>query len=67
MKLDKEIIINELKTNQDGYTISDLASKLNVSRHVIRDILIFLEGAGEVAFRQIGMAKLYYLNNKNGQ
>lgn len=58
--MDKEKIIKELKGNKKGYTVSELASKLKVSRHKISNIFAFLEGAEKVVIRQTGMSKIYY-------
>jgi len=64
MQVDREGVIRELRANKDGYTISELASKLKVSRHTIANIFAFLEGAGKVDIRQAGMAKIYYWREK---
>lgn len=58
--VDRELVKKELKLRKEGYTISELASKLNVSRHTIANIFAFFEGAEKVSIRQVGMAKIYY-------
>jgi len=64
MEVDRDLVIRELKANKDGFTISELASKLKVSRHTVSNIFAFLEGAGKVEIRQAGMAKIYYWKEK---
>ena len=58
--MDGETVIKELKEKKEGFTVSELASKLKVSRHKISNIFAFLEGAEKVIIRQAGMAKIYY-------
>ena len=58
--MDRETVIKELKAKKEGFTVSELASKLKVSRHTISNIFAFLEGAEKVKIRQAGMAKIYY-------
>ncbi len=58
--MDRETVIKELKEKKEGFTVSELASKLKVSRHKISNIFAFLEGAEKVIIRQAGMAKIYY-------
>lgn len=58
--MDRESIVKELKKKREGYTVSELASKLNVSRHKISNVFAFLEGAQKVVIRKTGMAKIYY-------
>lgn len=58
--MDRETIIKKLKKKKEGYTVSELASKLKVSRHKISNIFAFLEGAEKVEIRKVGMAKIYY-------
>jgi predicted transcriptional regulator len=53
-------IIKELKSNQEGYTISELSKKLKLSRQTISNCFAFLEGAQKVNIRRAGMAKIYY-------
>lgn len=58
--MDRDIVVKELKARKEGYTISELALKLKVSRHTIANVFAFLEGAEKVSIRQVGMAKIYY-------
>ena len=71
MESNREKIIKKLKQNPEGFTVSELSKKLNVSRQTIANCFTFLEGAGKVKIRQTGMAKIYFLKNqkevKNGK
>ena len=60
MEKNREKIISELKKNKEGYTISELSKKLNLSRQTIANCFAFLEGAQKVKIRKAGMAKIYY-------
>ena len=62
MELEK-IIINELKKDNRGFTITELAKKLNKSRITVRIRLEILKERGVVDFRQIGPSKLYFIKN----
>ena len=55
----REVIIQALRQRSEGYTISELAEKLKTSRHTIALTFAYLEGAGKVTIRHVGMAKLY--------
>ena len=58
--MDRGVVIRELKRNKEGFTVSELASKLKVSRHTIANVFAFLEGTGKVSIRKAGMARIYY-------
>ena len=65
MEKNKDIIILNLKKNKEGFTISELSKKLNLSRQTVANCFAFLEGAQKVNIRKAGMAKIYYWS-KNG-
>ena len=65
--MNREIVIRELKKSKDGFTVSELASKLKISRHTIANVFAFLEGAEKVSIRKAGMAKIYYWNDKKNE
>ena len=60
MKFNREKIIKELEENPNGFTVSELSKKLNVSRQTVANCFAFLEGAQKVEIRQAGMAKIYF-------
>jgi DNA-binding transcriptional ArsR family regulator len=51
-------VLSELKKS-DGMTITELVKKTKLSRSSLRTALAKLDGAGKVAVRVIGMAKIY--------
>ena len=60
----REKIIRELKKSSSGFTVSELAKKLNLSRQTIANTFAFLEGAQKVKIRKAGMAKIYFWEGK---
>ena len=64
MEKSRSMIIAELQKNKEGYTISELSKKLNLSRQTIANCFAFLEGAEKVNIRRAGMAKIYYWSKK---
>jgi len=54
-------VVELLRKSEDGFTITELVSKLDFSRSTIRVALARLEGEGRISFRSIGMAKVYVL------
>ena len=58
--MDKEEVIRELKHSKDGFTVSELSSKMKVSRHTVANVFAYLEGAGKISVRKAGMAKIYH-------
>ena len=56
-----KIIVDLLKKNKEGITITEVVSKSDFSRSTVRTILARLEGAEKIKFRRIGMAKVYTL------
>ncbi len=64
MDKNREIITKELKKNPNGFTISELSKKLNLSRQTISNCFAFLEGAQKVKIRKTGMAKIYFWEDK---
>ncbi|MBA7673730.1 hypothetical protein ES703_81934 [subsurface metagenome] len=60
MEANRDKITKELKRNPDGFTVSELSKKLNVSRQTVTNCFAFLEGARKVNIRQVGMAKIYF-------
>ena len=65
MDIEKKII-RILKKDREGITISDMANKLKVHRHTLTKYIYRLQGEGKIKIREIGRAKLCYLNNKRG-
>ena len=64
MDENRELIIKELKKNPNGFTVSELAKKLGLSRQTVANCFAFLEGAEKVKIRKAGMAKIYFWEDK---
>jgi len=54
-------IVNFLRKNDDGLTITELVSLSKLSRSTVRVVLARLEGGNKISFREIGMAKVYHM------
>ena len=54
-------ILSCLKKSNGGCSITEIASKTKISRSAIRTTLAKLNGAGKISFRNIGVAKVYFL------
>ena len=63
MKNNTQQIINTLKKEKFGLSITDLVKKTTLSRSEIRTALSFLLGSNKIIERRVGMAKLYLINN----
>jgi GTP-sensing pleiotropic transcriptional regulator CodY len=50
-----------LEDSERGMTITELVGKSGLARGAIRISLAKLEGAGKIFFREVGMAKLYFM------
>jgi len=59
----KERIIELLSENTDGHTVIEISRVLGVSRNTAPVILAELKGEGKIRIRNVGKAKLHYLNN----
>ena len=57
----KEAILNLLKKNTDGLTISDISKILGFSRNTVSVYLAELKGGDKIRIRSVGIAKLHYL------
>ena len=62
----KRLVENLLRKNTDGLTITVIASLLKISRNTVSVALAELKGEGKLRIREVGMAKLHYLD-KGGQ
>lgn len=58
-------IVDFLRKNSEGLTITELVSLSKLSRSTVRVVLARLEGAEKIFFREIGMAKVYHLRGQN--
>ena len=61
-KAKKELVVNLLKANTDGLTVTEIANSLKISRNTVAVALAELKGENRLRIRPVGMAKLHYLN-----
>ncbi|MCD6274810.1 MAG: HTH domain-containing protein, partial [Candidatus Aenigmarchaeota archaeon] len=64
MDIEKRIL-KLLKKEGEGVTVSDLAKKSKLHRHTIAKYIYKLESQKKIKIREIGRAKLCYLNFEN--
>jgi predicted transcriptional regulator len=57
-------VINIIQDKNLGKSITDLVRISRLSRSAVRTAIAKLEGANRIYFKNIGMAKVYFLNNK---
>lgn len=53
-------VLQTLRASGEGRTITELTEISQLSRSAVRTALARLEGANKIAFRPIGMAKVYF-------
>ncbi|MHA6711014.1 MarR family transcriptional regulator [Dehalococcoides mccartyi] len=66
----KPDIASQIKTILDkepGLSVKELAEKLNTNRQYMAGVLKVLEERGEVLFRQVGPARIYYVQASKGE
>lgn len=63
----KNAIIRELNKHDEGLTISEIAKKIGRHRHTITKYIYELIGSEQISVRNIGSAKLCFLNKKKSQ
>jgi Mn-dependent DtxR family transcriptional regulator len=62
----RELVIKLLKNDEEGFTLVEIARKLEISRNTVAVILAELKGAGLIRVRPVGMAKLNYWKKRRG-
>lgn len=65
--VENKIIKTLIKNSGKGLTITELVDASKISRSAVRIALAKLEGANKVSIREIGIAKVYSLNEENKQ
>lgn len=61
---DENIVHNIVEISDCGVTITDIVKQSGLSRGVVRIHLARLEGAKKILFKEVGMAKLYFMEYK---
>lgn len=62
----KRLVEELLRKNTDGLTVTEIAASLKISRNTVAVALAELKGAGRLRIREVGMAKLHYLEKTHG-
>lgn len=62
MENEKRVFDIIKSSEEEGRTITEIVKMSQLPRSVVRILLARLEGAQDVHFRKIGMAKIYSLN-----
>jgi len=60
----KKLVENLLRKNTDGLIITEIAQILKITRNTVAVALAELKGEGKLRIREVGMAKLHYLEVK---
>jgi predicted transcriptional regulator len=55
--------IKGILSKEPGLSVKELAEKLGTNRQFMAGVLKVLEERGEVSFRQVGPARIYYATN----
>ena len=55
--------VKDILGKEPGLSIKELAEKLNTNRQYMAGILRVLEERGEVTYRQVGPARIYYVGS----
>ena len=56
----KEVVVELLRRNTDGLTVTYIAKSLRISRNTVAVALAELKGEGRIRIRPVGIAKLHY-------
>ncbi len=57
--------VKEILSKEPGLSVKELAERLKTNRQYMAGILKVLEERGEVTFRQVGPARIYYVRPVN--
>jgi len=63
-KLDFAGQMKEILNREPGLSVKELAERLKTNRQYMAGILKVLEERGEVTYRQVGPARIYYTGGK---
>jgi len=56
--------VREILTKEPGLSVKELAERLKTNRQFMAGVLRVLEERGEVSYRQVGPARIYYVQSK---
>ncbi len=55
--------VNEILSKEPGLSVKELSERLSTNRQFMAGVLKVLEERGEVSYRQVGPARIYYAAN----
>lgn len=56
--------IKEILSKEPGLSVKELSERLGTNRQFMAGVLKVLEERGEVSYRQVGPARIYYVQSK---
>jgi len=56
--------VKEILSKEPGLSVKELSERLNTNRQFMAGVLRVLEERGEVSYRQVGPARIYYVQSK---
>ena len=59
-KTDFTLKVKEILTKEPGLSVKELSDRLSTNRQFMAGMLKALEERGEVTYRQVGPARIYY-------
>lgn len=57
--------VRDILSKEPGLSVKELAERLKTNRQYMAGILKVLEERGDVTFRQVGPARIYYVRTGN--
>ena len=66
-KFDYTNKIKEILTNEPGLSVKDMSDRLTANRQFMAGFLTALEEEGQVFHRQVGPARIYFVNKAKEQ
>jgi len=57
--------VKQILSKEPGLSVKELAERLKTNRQYMAGMLKVLEERGEVTFRQVGPARIYYVRPEN--
>ena len=55
--------VEEILSKEPGLSVKELAERLNTNRQFMAGVLKVFEERGEVSYRQVGPARIYYVQS----
>ncbi len=59
--------VKEILSKEPGLSVKELAERLDTNRQFMAGVLKVLEERGDVSYRQVGPARIYYVQTGSGE